>query len=247
MQSGHIFLLPNAYHYSDTYNAFSREFLEGDSILDKIFQSETRQALEECLSASAVWLKGLHEAPIRHYCRPGRNYATLLMQLEMYYGELGNADPKMSLALKMMQSLLRKIDNIPLQYVPIHGDFKASNLIITPVGQVYGIDLSPKFINCGSMDIAQFIISLLLDKHKIKLYKKSSDVLNLIDFFLYIYNENSSQLNKLTVKWSMLYFAISNWLTELESYKPRLLVNYRFREIVTDLIAYCEKDLIERR
>lgn len=249
MQSGHIFLLPNAYHYSDTYNAFSREFLEGDSILDRILHSRTRQTLEECLSTSAVWLKGLHEAPIRHYCRPGSDYRTLLTQLELYYGKLGNADPIMSLALKMMQSLLRKIDNIPVKNVPIHGDFKASNLVITPTGQVYGVDLSPQFINSESMDIAQFFVNLLLERHKIKLQKKSSDIdiLILIDFFLDVYNGNSSQWNKIPVKWWMLYFTMSHWLTELKSYKPRLLVNYRFRDTLRDVMAYGNNDLIEHR
>lgn len=242
MQSGHVFSLPHAYHFSDVSNAFSREFLEGDSILERILRSGTKQALEECLSAAAIWLKGLHEAPIEHFCHPGSDYVTMLERLELDCSRLKNVDPTIKLALKLMRPALRKFKDSPSRHVPIHGDFKASNLIVIPTGQVYGIDLSPRFMNPGAMDVAQFITNLLLERDKINALKSFNDIANVIGIFLDSYNGNSGPSNKLSTKWWMLYFLISNWLTELESYKPRLLINHRFKIILEDVITYCEAD-----
>jgi hypothetical protein len=242
MQSGHFFSLPHAYHFSDVSNGFSREFLDGASMLERILCSGTKQALKRCLSASAIWLKGLHEAPIKHYCRPGGDYVTMLGRLELDYSRFEKVDSTVKLALKLMRSILRKFKDTPEENVPIHGDYKASNLIVIPTGKIYGIDLSPRFMNPGTMDIAQFITNLLLERNKIKALKSSNDIAYIIDIFLDAYNGNSNPSNKLSTKWWILYFIISNWLIELESYKPRLLVSYKFKTILEDVITYHEAD-----
>jgi thiamine kinase-like enzyme len=236
-------LLPRAYNYSAENYSFSREFVEGESIDERLLRSENRQSFEDCLSASATWLRGLHEAPIAHLCSQGSDYLTMLRQLELDLGFLINSTPTVVLALGFMQSTLNKINKLTERHVPLHGDFKASNLIITSDGRVYGIDFSPRFNNPSAMDIAQFVVDLLLKRHQIKVFTRDIGIADIFDIFLKAYYGNLSQKNKYPITWWLLYFLFSHWKNELRSHKPKFLVNRYYMSILADIMAFCSNNL----
>ncbi|SDH23811.1 Phosphotransferase enzyme family protein [Nitrosomonas sp. Nm132] len=240
---GYPFLLPRAYNYSAENYSFSREFVEGESIDERLLRSENRQSFEDCLSASATWLRGLHEAPIAHLCSQGSDYLTMLRQLELDLGFLINSTPTVVLALGFMQSTLNKINKLTERHVPLHGDFKASNLIITSDGRVYGIDFSPRFNNPSAMDIAQFVVDLLLKRHQIKVLTRDIGIADIFDIFLKAYYGNLSQKNKYPITWWLLYFLFSHWKNELRSHKPKFLVNRYYMSILADIMAFCSNNL----
>lgn len=243
IRTGYSFLLPHAYNYSAENHSFSREFLEGESVQERILRAENRQSFEDCLRISAIWLRGLHEAPIAHLCSTGGGYLTTLHQLKSDCSSLISRNSTVVSALRFMQSILNKISKLREKHVPLHGDFKASNLIITPEEQVYGIDFSPRFNNSNAMDIAQFVIDLLHKRRQIKVLARDIGIADIFDMFLKAYYGRLDLDDRYPTAWWLLYFLLSHWNYELSGHKPEFLVNRYYMLILSDIMTFCSNNL----
>ena len=124
-------------------------------------------------------------------------------------------------------------------WVPLHSDFKASNLIQTSTG-IYGIDIGLHFMNAGAMDAAQFMADLLLNRRGIRTSGRSQDVAGMVEVFMQAYGDDSPESRKRTAWW-LLYFLISWWERELRGWKPPLLADRIYSGTLADVIAFREE------
>lgn len=225
-------LAPRVHDICPATCAFSMEFLVGQTLDARIKQARDQQTLDDSLRLAATWLRRLHSTPAQ--CKAGKSCAQLLSQIELGGTGLAARNPTARRGLELMRQDLDEIELHPDAWVPLHGDFKASNLIQTGAG-VYGIDIGLRFMNAGTMDAAQFLADLLLDRRRIK----DRAVAGMVEVFMQTYGDNSPQSRKRTVWW-LLYFLLSWWERELEGWKPALLVDRLYADALADVIAFRE-------
>lgn len=237
--SAPAFLLPRAYNFSATVCAFSMEYLEGESMDERMRQAPDRQSFDDCLSVSAAWLRGLHGAPAIHD-KPGGDHTTMLRRLESDCAPLASRNALVAQALTCMRCSLDEINRLPLEHVPLHGDFKASNLIWTRAA-VYGIDVGLRFNNPGSIDAAQFIADVLLNRRSIQAITADRDVAPIFDVFLKAYG-NSGQPARNLLSWWLLYFLLSRWQGDLAAWKPSIFVDRNYVAALADVMTFCNQN-----
>lgn len=233
------FLLPQVYSFAATTWAFSMEYIQGSPLDERMRRAADRQRFDECLRESATWLQGLHRAALLHV-RSGNNNETMLRRLESDCGFLASRSAIAAQALILMRGSLDAINSLPTELVPLHGDFKASNLIWTERG-VYGVDVDLRFKNPWVMDAAQFIADVLLNRRYIKIIAGDRDIAPIVDVFLEAYSDNSQENRNLTCWW-LLYFLLSSWQSNLEGWKPAMLVDQNHVTAVTDVMALCDRN-----
>lgn len=229
-------LAPHVYDISPATCAFSMEFLVGQTLDARIKQARQEQVLDDSLRLAATWLRRLHGAPVS--CKTGKPYAQLLSQTELGGARLAARSKVARRGLELMRKDLAEVEQHPDGQVPLHGDFKASNLIQTSAG-VYGIDIGLRFMNAGAMDAAQFMADLLLNRRGIKLSGHDHDVAGMVEVFLQAYGDDSPESRKRTAWW-LLYFLLSWWERELEGWKPALLADRLYSGAMADVIAFRE-------
>lgn len=245
-----FFNLPQAYFFSSAKPSFSMQLIEGQTIDQRMKCSESRQSFLNCLEFSAKWLKGLHEAPITHLCQTGNNSSTMFGYLDLdHYYLVANANSSSSVQITKAFTFMRfnlKDSNweVSEKFVPIHGDFKASNLLIDVKNQIYGIDYCIRYKNFAAMDVAQFMIDLLLKRDRIQILMQDIGIAYVINYFLECYDEKQGHRYKHQVKWWLLYFLLSNWISALKGLKPRFVVDYHYSKALTEILAFCSNDQI---
>ncbi len=229
------FLLPQAYRFSFGSSAFSMEYIHGISMDEKIRQAGKKEDFNDCLRLSAAWLRELHHAPLSNDTVIGNNPETMLQVIEKNCDFLISRNKMVMQALILMRDGLSCLNEKTIKYVPLHGDFKASNLICAPQEKIYGIDFVLSFRNSGGMDIAQFFIDILLNRRAIKTMTSAGDLESILDVFLEAYGDNS-QKNKRHVTWWLLYFLFSRWKADLNSFKPSLFAARSYDRVLSDIL-----------
>lgn len=233
------FLAPRAYHFAEETSALSMEYLQGESVDERIRRARDRQGFDDCLHMSATWLRGLHAAPpISISDKTGNGHTAMLRRLETDCASLADRNAMVAQALMRMRCHLNEIDGLAVKRVLLHGDFKPSNLIWT-AGGVYGIDIGLRFKNLKVMDVAQFIANVCLNRGSIPAIASEHDLALTLDVFLEAYGDNSQPTLKLTVWW-LLYFLLSRWQEDLEGWKPSMVVNRNYAAALADATAFCE-------
>lgn len=229
-------LAPHVYDICPETCAFSMEFLVGQTLDARIKQAHQKHALDDSLRLAATWLRKLHSTPIQ--CKHGKPYAQLLSQIELGGAPLAARNHMARRGLELMRQDLAEVEQYSGELVPLHGDFKASNLIQTSTG-VYGIDIGLRFMNAGAMDAAQFMADQLLNRRRINVSGKNHDVAGMVEIFMHAYGDNSPESRKRTAWW-LLYFLLSWWERELEGWKPALLADSLYSGALADVIAFRE-------
>jgi len=230
-------LAPHVYDICPASCAFSMELLVGQTLDARLKEVPRDQAPDDSLRLAAAWLRRLHSVPIQ--CKPGKSYAQLLSQIEISGAPLAARNKVARRGFEWMRNDLAEVEQHPGELVPLHGDFKASNLIQTRAG-VYGIDIGLRFMNAGAMDAAQFMADQLLNRGRIKLSGKNHDVANMVEVFMQAYGDNSPQSRQRTVWW-LLYFLLSWWERELAGWKPALLADSLYSGALAEVIAFREE------
>ena len=233
--------VPRVYSFASTTRALSMEYLPGESLEKRMRLAKHRQAFDDCLRISACWLQELHGAPPIND-KTGSDIGKILRRLESDCGPLASRKTMVAQALVLMRCCLDKINALPIKYVPLHGDFKPSNLIWTPEG-VYGIDIGLRFKNSGLMDVAQFISNVRLNLHNVPTIEYDQDVALILDTFLEAYGDNSQQNIELTAWW-LLYFLLSQWQDDLEGWKPSRFVDQKYVAALANVLAFCKKNFV---
>jgi tRNA A-37 threonylcarbamoyl transferase component Bud32 len=228
-------LAPHVYDISPATCAFSMELLTGQTLDAHIKQIPRYQALDDSLRLAASWLRKLHSSPIQ--CKTGKPYAQLLGQIETSGAPLATRSKVARSGFEWMRQDLAEIEQHPAEQVPLHGDFKASNLIQTNTG-VYGIDIGLRFMNAGAMDAAQFMADLLLNR-RIKRYG-NHDIAHMVEVFMQAYGDNSPESRQRTIWW-LLYFLLSWWERALEGWAPALLADRLYSGALAEVIAFREE------
>lgn len=223
-------LAPRAHDLCTATCAFSMELLVGQSLDASIQQAQQKEVLDDSLRLAATWLRRLHSVPFQ--CKPGKSYAQLLSQLERGGAHLAARKPVARRGLEWMRQDLAEVERYPDTWVPLHCDFKASNLIQTSAG-VYGIDIGLLYKNAGTMDAAQFIADLLL----INIANQDRDVAGMVEVFMQAYGDYSEESCKRTTWW-LLYFLFSWWERELRGWKPTLLTDHIYSRALADVIEF---------
>ena len=59
-------LLPRVYHFAPTTCSLSMEYIPGVTLDERMRNAEDRKGFDDCLRASAAWLRGLHSMPPKH-------------------------------------------------------------------------------------------------------------------------------------------------------------------------------------
>lgn len=232
--NGITFLVPRVYDVCAATCAFSMELLPGIRLDERLKKTRDRQVFDEGLRLAAIWLRGLHRYQV--HCEIGLDHAGMLGQIESHCAPLTARNPLARSGLELMRNSLSDLERFPVKRVPLHGDFKASNLIQTNAG-LYGIDIGLKFKNEGAMDTAQFIADLILNRHAIKALGKDHDVAGMVDVFMQAYGDNSRE-NRNRTAWWLLFFILSWWQRELDSWKPALLVDRLYAKALAEVIAF---------
>lgn len=230
------FLVPRVYSICSSTCAFSMELLVGQSLDERMRKTQHKQMFDDCLRLAATWLRGLHSYQVQ--CGIGKDYAQMLCQTELNCASLAARNRVARRGLELMRNGLAEVEQDPVKLVPLHGDFKASNLIQTNVG-VYGIDIGVKFKNAGAMDAAQFMADLILNRRGIKVISKDHDVAGMVDVFMHAYGDNSQENRKRTAWW-LLFFLLSWWQRELDGWKPAPLADRLYSKALTDVITFRE-------
>jgi thiamine kinase-like enzyme len=233
------FLLPRPYHYSAIASAFSMQYIHGETLDKKLSRARRKEEVDDCLHISATWLKQLHKTHfLLDHCTPGIDYITALQGLEADCGTLTNQNKIVSRSLELMRYSLNIFESLPIKYVPIHGDFKASNIICTPDRKVYGIDYIVRFKSHAAMDIAQFLIDILLNEYCAKTLANENHLQYILDCFLRVYGENTQQ-NKNIIAWWLIYFLLSRWIIDSASMRPSFLFAKKYNDTLLKIIALC--------
>lgn len=227
------FLLPQAYKFTSTTCVLSMEYLKGENMEERMRRVD-RKGFDDCLRLSAAWLRGLHRTPPL-LGKMGSDSGTMLLRLESDCEAMAGRDTMVAEALMCMRSNLVSVSSVPVVRVPLHGDFKASNLIWTPRG-VYGIDVGLHFKNPGVMDAAQFVANVLLNRRNITSVASEHDATAILDVFLEAYGDNTEQNRKLTTWW-LQYFLLSRWQEDLEGWKPSMYVDRSYASALADVMA----------
>ncbi len=230
------FFLPRVYNLAIDTCALSMEYISGETMDKKIRSAPDRAVFDDCLRVAALWLRRLHAMPPIHD-NAGNDIASILRQLEWNCVLLAGQNPMVAQALAYMRHNMDAIRNVPAEAVLLHGDFKASNLIWSEKG-VYGIDVGMRFKNPGLMDVAQFIVNLLLDRRGIPVIAGDRDVSQIIDVFLRAYGDNREVTRKLTAWW-LLCFLLSRWQGDLKGWKPTISVNRSYAGTLEDVMNFC--------
>lgn len=230
------FLVPRVYSICSATCAFSMELLVGPSLDERIRKARHQQVFDDCLRLAATWLRGLHSFQVQ--CGIGNDHAQMLCQTELNCAALAARNLVARRGLELMRNGLAEAEQYPVKLVPLHGDFKASNLIQTNAG-VYGIDIGLKFMNEGAMDAAKFIADLILNRRSIKVINSDHDVADMMDVFMHAYGDNSLESRKRTAWW-LLYFLLTWWQRELDGWKPAPLADRLYSKALTDVIAFRE-------
>lgn len=237
--SAPLFLLPRVYNFAATTCALSMEYLKGENMDEKMRRAIDRKDFDECLRASAAWLQGLHGLPALRD-KIGANSATMLLRLEFDCAPLAGRSVLVARALTYMRSSVDRVSSLPVELVPLHGDFKASNLISTQSG-VYGIDVGMRFKNPGVMDAAQFVANVLLNRRDIAAIAGDCDADSIVGVFLEAYGDNSDKNCKL-MAWWLLYFLLSRWEEDLKSWKPPMIVDRSYATALAGVLALCDEN-----
>lgn len=225
------FLLPRAYNFNSGTCALSMEYIEGENMEERMRRSVDRKDFDDCLRMSATWLRALHKTfPL--FGKTGSDFGTMLLRLESDCRPMANRNKMVAQALTYMRSSLVSVSGQPVVHVPLHGDFKASNLIWTQRG-VYGIDVGMRFKNPGVMDVAQFIANVLLNRRNVA---SKHDAAAILGIFLEAYGDNTGKNRKLAAWW-ILYFLLSRWEEDLKSWKPSMYVDRSYASALADVIA----------
>lgn len=232
----HTFLTPRAYRICPSTCAFSMELLAGQSLHEHIRKTRDRKVFDDSLRLAATWLRGLHRYQLN--CETGYGHAKMLGQIELHCVSLTERNKVAGKAVTLMRNSLNALEQNSIMLVPLHGDFKASNLIKTNAG-LYGIDIGLKFKNEGAMDAAQFMADLILNRHAIQVIRKEHDLTNMVDVFMQAYGDNSPE-NRNRIVWWLLFFILSWWQRELDGWKPALLVDRCYAKALADVIAFSE-------
>ncbi|HJT52158.1 MAG TPA: phosphotransferase [Nitrosospira sp.] len=228
------FFIPRAYNLAARTRAFSMEYISGATMDERIRAAPDREGFEDCLRVAASWLRGLHTMTPMHD-RAGNRNSEILKQLESNCIPLAGRNPLVAQALAYMRQTLDVIDHIPVEHVVLHGDFKASNLIWTEKG-VYGVDLGMRFKNPAVMDVAQFIVNVLLCRGGIPAIAGDREVGRIADVFLHAYSDNREAMRELT-KWWLLCFLLSRW--QGEGWKTMRGANANYSATLEDVMNFC--------
>lgn len=231
------FLTPRAYNFAAKTSALSMGYVQGESMDERMRRARDRQGFDDCLRISAAWLRGMHAAPPIHD-KTGNDHTTMLRRLEADCESLADRTEMVAQALTCMRCSSDEVNGLPVKRVPLHGDFKPSNLIWTS-GGVYGIDIGLRFKNPGVMDAAQFVANVLLNRGGIPAIAGERDVALILDVFLDAYGDNSQPTRNLTAWW-LLYFLLSRWEEDLGGWKPSMLVDRNYAAAVADAMSFCE-------
>jgi tRNA A-37 threonylcarbamoyl transferase component Bud32 len=228
------FFLPRVYNLAPHTYALSMEYISGATLDERIRVAPHRERFDNCLRIAASWLRRLHTlAPIHD--RAGNGSGEILEQLESNCASLTGHNPMVAQALTYMRQSLDAIDDLSAERVVLHGDFKASNLIWTEKG-VYGIDLGMRFKNPAAMDIAQFIVNVLLNRRRIPAIAGDREVGPIVDVFLQGYGDNREAMRKLTAWW-LLCFLLSRW--QGEGWKTMRVANRNYTATLEDVMNFC--------
>jgi tRNA A-37 threonylcarbamoyl transferase component Bud32 len=232
------FLLPRVYHFAATTYALSMEYLQGESMDERMRRTQDRKDFDECLRLSAAWLRGLHAAPSIHD-KTGNDCEALLRQLESNCGSLADQNAMAAQVLARLRANLSRIKDLPVEHVLLHGDFKPSNLICAREG-VHGIDVGLRFKNPGLMDAAQFIANVLLNRRSMPAIAGDHEVASILDVFLETYGDNSQPTRDFAAWW-LLYFLLSRWQYDLEGWKPSIFIDRIYAVTLADVMAFCDR------
>lgn len=228
------FFLPQVYNLAAQTGALSMEYISGATMDERIRAAPHREDFDDCLRVAALWLRRLHAiAPIHD--KAGNDNGAILRQLESDCVSLADRNPVVAQALAHMRQNLDVINGFPAERVVLHGDFKASNLIWTEKG-VYGIDVGMRFKNPAVMDVAQFIVNVLLSRPRIRAIADDRDVGSIVDVFLRAYGDHREAMRKLTAWW-LLCFLLSRW--QGEGWKTMTSVNRSYTATLQDVMNFC--------
>ncbi|MBA4141438.1 MAG: phosphotransferase [Nitrosospira sp.] len=233
------FLLPTVFRFAAATCALSMQYLRGETMDERMRRAVDRRDLDDCLRVSAMWLRGLHATPpLRD--KTGNGPATMLLRLESDCGLLAGRNAVAARALLYMRSCLHRVSSLPVELVPLHGDFKASNLIWTEDG-IYGVDIGMRFKNAGVMDAAQFIADVLLNRCSMKAIASEYDTAAVLGVFLEAYDDNSKHKWQITAWW-LLYFLLSRWEEDRDGWKPSIIVDRAYVSAVAEVMAFCGRN-----
>lgn len=230
------FLTPRVYDFCASTCAYSMQLLVGQPLDERLRTSTTRQGFDDCLRLAAAWLRELHHHEVE--CEPGKSFSQLMQQIDSNCASLAARDRLGRKGLELLRENLAQVDQGSIHLVPLHGDFKASNLIQTSAG-VYGIDIGLKYKNAGTMDAAKFIADLILNRKDIKVIRQRHDVADTVNVFMAAYGDNSPGSRK-QVAWWLIYLLLFWWKGELDGWKPAPLVDHLYSKAIEDAIAFSE-------
>jgi tRNA A-37 threonylcarbamoyl transferase component Bud32 len=232
-------LLPRVYHFAPTTCSLSMEYIPGLTLDERMRNAEDRKGFDDCLRASAAWLRGLHSMPPKHD-NAGNDYKSILRQLELDCASLSGRNVMVAHVLTYMRSSLEEISSLPVKQVLLHGDFKASNLIWAPKG-IYGIDISMRFKNPWVMDAAQFITNILLNWRNIPSMARSRNIVHVLDVFLEGYGHTNPSTRKVVVWW-LLCFLLSRWQSDARDWRLSAFLTRPYSAVLTEVMALCDKN-----
>lgn len=196
--------MPRPYRYCAEKRAFSMQYLAGDTLDVRMQRCGDATLVEQCIVRSAEWLRALHDLPVAGLSA-GRDYPAMFARIEADCGAWSADSALVAQALDSMRAALPLVGASGIRPVPLHGDFKAANLMWTDEG-VYGIDASIRNVNPGAMDIAQYLADLLL-----ALRRDGADAITLdrlLDLFLGAYGDTSAAQRR-AVMWWMSYSVLA--------------------------------------
>lgn len=232
--SGPPVLLPRVYNYSPERRAFSMQYLYGYTMSYKLWHASDSFEFDKCIVHSAAWLRGLHQKQGLD-ADLGSNTEALVAHAEEICAPLGGRQQTARWALNFMRTHCDTLAMLSKIIVPMHGDFKPSNLIWTDEG-VYGIDIGLRFKNHGAMDIAQFIADILLNRlwapSELRCDLEASHVLTK---FLQAYGDNSEE-NQLATTWYLLYFLLCRWQRKIKFWNQKIKIDSEFEPLLCEVM-----------
>lgn len=210
------------------------EYVPGLSVDKAFLSAKCREDCDNYVRLSAKWLRGFHTADLSSDCRQGDDPAVILRRLEQRCRLLVVKRPEVAAGMTVVHDLSRQYKASHASLVPLHGDFKASNLIHSHENELYGVDLELRYRSFGFMDGAQFLVDALLNRYGFE-FIKTEPANHLLSVFLEAYSCNSEEDRQQLSLW-LLYFFISQWAKQLSSRRLRSGNDAHYRNIFSELI-----------
>lgn len=132
--------------------------------------------LHDCITRAARWLKIFHNSMGK---RTLMNVdATLLRsQFERLYAKLDSRIPvqQMRSIRTLVDRRLPEIENLPMRFAQLHGDFKCGNILVMNDGRIGAVDSKLRGIGPIYSDFGRFIASVLSQRWNVLTFARFLD------------------------------------------------------------------------